>query len=245
MIVLDGATSQWKRSDARQRRDRAGVGLAGGDPHERVEVAAHGVEVGVGRERAQRAPRRARRAPRGSAAGGRTARRRRSRTRRARRCGHDAHDRVLERARRHGAPPRPRRRTPRGGSSRRRRYSAYSARARGANQSVGHAREHLLDDGAAQPRREPRVGRGDVAGARQQHVVADRRERAQRLGGRVLPRVLQVERGAVVDQPQPAVPEQQVGVLRRAVDVGRERVEPDDLGGQLRVGRRARRRGCR
>ena len=64
-----------------------------------------------------------------------------------------------------------------------------------------------------------------LPGERQQDVVAHRRERPLGLGRRVLPGVLAVERGAVVDQPQAPVPAQQVGVLRRAVDV-RARARP-------------------
>ena len=84
----------------------------------------------------------------------------------------------------------------------------------------------------------------DRARAGQQHVVGDRRERAPRRPRRARAAVLAVERRAVVDQPEPAVPEQQVGLLRGAVDVRHERVEPDDVGGELgssRAGRRRRR----
>ena len=51
------------------------------------------------------------------------------------------------------------------------------------------------------------------------------------------PGVVEVQRGAVVDEPRGAVPDQQVGVAPRAVDVGRERVEPQDAGRQRAVGR--------
>src|SRR5215210_3385490 len=67
---------------------------------------------------------------------------------------------------------------------------------------VRHPREHLLDDVPAQARREPGVGLGDVARAVQQHVVADAGERTPRVGRRVLPGMLEVERGAMVDQPK-------------------------------------------
>ena len=47
--------------------------------------------------------------------------------------------------------------------------------------------------------------------------------------------VVAVERGAVVDQPDAPVPDQQVRVARRAVDVEHERVEPHDLGRKRRI----------
>ena len=40
------------------------------------------------------------------------------------------------------------------------------------------------------------------------------------------------QRGAVIDHPEIAVPHQQIRVLRRAVDVRHQRVEPDDRRGQ-------------
>ena len=50
--------------------------------------------------------------------------------------------------------------------------------------------------------------------------------------------MVEVERRTVVDEPQPSVPPEQVRVLRPPVDVGRERVEPDDVGrkGGVRLG---------
>ena len=58
------------------------------------------------------------------------------------------------------------------------------------------------------------------------HVVRLRRE-ARGVGDAAAPRVVEVERGAVVDQPEVAVPDQQVGVAPAAVDVGDERVQPE------------------
>ena len=45
---------------------------------------------------------------------------------------------------------------------------------------------------------------------------------------------MKVERRAVVDQPQPAVPHQHVRVARSAIDVGHERIEPHDRRCELR-----------
>jgi hypothetical protein len=53
------------------------------------------------------------------------------------------------------------------------------------------------------------------------------------------PPVLEVERGAVVDEPEPLVPLEQVGVPRGAVDVRDERVEEHDARSGRRVGREA------
>src|SRR4051794_7434267 len=66
--------------------------------------------------------------------------------------------------------------------------------------------------------REPGVRVGDRARGGQQHVVADRRKRVARSRQRVGP-VEGVERRAVVDQPEVLVPAQQVGIARRAIDV--------------------------
>ncbi len=42
-----------------------------------------------------------------------------------------------------------------------------------------------------------------------------------------------VERRAVIDQPQLAVPPQQIGIARGAIHVRGEQIEPDDRGGFL------------
>ena len=51
---------------------------------------------------------------------------------------------------------------------------------------------------------------------------------------RVAPGVLEAQAGAVVDGPQVAVPDEQVGVPRAAIDVGDVGVEPDDPRRQIR-----------
>ena len=70
MIVDDGATSQWKRSAIDSAAIGPGGGVAGGDPHDRVEVRPHVFRVAVGRERRQHGRRRARPARRGTGAAG-------------------------------------------------------------------------------------------------------------------------------------------------------------------------------
>ena len=68
-------------------------------------------------------------------------------------------------------------------------------------------------------------------------MLADPPERPLRVGRPAA--VVPVERGAVVDEPQPPVPPEQVRVVRRAVDVRQERVEPDDRRGKVGIRRRA------
>jgi len=50
------------------------------------------------------------------------------------------------------------------------------------------------------------------------------------------PGMMEIERGAMVDEPEAPVPHQQVRVARRAIDVGYISVEPDDFGGEVRLG---------
>ena len=75
-------------------------------------------------------------------------------------------------------------------------------------------------------------------------MLADRRNPAARDRPRAR-RVVEVQRRAVVDQPQPVVPEQEVRVLGGAVDVRHERVEPDDVGREHAVDVDIRRRAER
>ena len=58
----------------------------------------------------------------------------------------------------------------------------------------------------------------------------------------VAPRVVDIQRGAVIDEPWPAVPHEQVRVLHGSVRVGDERIEPHDVGGEGRIDDLARRR---
>ena len=137
--------------------------------------------------------------------------------------------------RRPGAPPRPLRRsrvaaraagtgTPRSPRAASAPPTSRARRRAGPRSARGRAWARA----ARPPRRSTRRGEEDV--------VADGGEGAPGVGRRVAPGVLAVQRGAVVDEPQPSVPGEQVGVLRRAVHVGGQRVEPDDRGGH--VGRR-------
>ena len=76
-------------------------------------------------------------------------------------------------------------------------------------------------------------------------MIADPLERPPRVGVRVAPGVVDVQRGAVVDEPRPAVPDEEVRVLGRAIRVRHERIEPDDVGREVGIddvarGRRSR-----
>ena len=94
-----------------------------------------------------------------------------------------------------------------------------------------------LQERPVNQRREPRVRLDDRSRERQQDVVPDLHERTPRVLGRVPPGVVDVERRAVVDEVEPPVPDEEVGVPGRPVHVRHERVEPDDVRGQVRVRR--------
>ena len=92
--------------------------------------------------------------------------------------------------------------------------------------------------------RRVRVGAASAAnGSSTWSLIA--RERSPRARRVVAARVMEVERGAVVDQPQPPVPHQHVGVARRAVDVAsrtrRTRRSAEASAGVGRVGDRVER----
>ncbi len=89
---------------------------------------------------------------------------------------------------------------------------------------------------ARQRRAHARVGIGEPGRERQQDVVLDRREGIARTLVELARCMVEVERGAVIDQPEPVVPDEHVGVARRAVEVAHERVEPDDARRELGVG---------
>ena len=146
----------------------------------------------------------------------------------------DPQRRVLERLTRgHARPPRRTRAAPRGARAR---NSAYGAPSRPA----GRARARRPPPG--RPARASRASASSIEPAcGQQHVVADRRERAAARAASGSRAVERVQRRAVVDQPQVAVPAQQVRVARRAVDVRDQRVEPHDVGRRASASRRLRR----
>src|ERR1044071_10378399 len=56
-------------------------------------------------------------------------------------------------------------------------------------------------------------------GKRKQDVFLDKRERAAAALQIIIPCVMKIERCAVIDQPEPLMPEQHIRVARRAVNV--------------------------
>ncbi len=103
---------------------------------------------------------------------------------------------------------------------------------------VGNRGDDLPHEIRTQTRREARVRLADRPRDRQQHMIPDDREaRSGARGNRleiVAPAMLGVDRGSMVDQPELAMPEQQVRIARGAIDIGEERIEPDDVRGKLR-----------
>ena len=137
------------------------------------------------------------------------------------------------------APPGSHWRVPR----RARRKSTYAARSAsgrrrrrgtGLEPHVGHVGEDLGEDRRGRGRRRSRRrarGRGRRRSRRRGRSTSH--GWAANFAGSVTPgapAVVEVERGAVVDHPEVAVPEQEVGVAPRAVDVGGEGVEPQHPG---------------
>ena len=219
----------------RQSRDRTAVRVAPGDALDGVEVGPDRDWIGIGRERRSGASSSSVLAPMYAP---RSAQQ------------HDAGIEALRRARR--AARRGRSRTGTGYAARRAR-SASSTNADG----VGQPAFEIAHVGGRWPSASPAIGssgshsRGwrrparwnrpassvgarrasavvDRPGERQQHVVADALERPLGVLVGVAPGVVDVQRGPVVDQPDPAVPDEQVRVGRGAVGVGHERVEPHD-----------------
>ena len=133
------------------------------------------------------------------------------------------------------------------------RKATYAERTSSGRLRARHRLEPLVGHLAPAPRRRPARPAGpatsaSTAGSRvevaDQHVVVGvpglRRE-PRRVADAAAPAVVEVQRGPVVDHPEVAVPEQQVGVAPRAVHVRAERVQPDHPGrllgpaGQLAV----------
>ena len=102
---------------------------------------------------------------------------------------------------------------------------------RAAARRPGPARPRISQQVGGDQRRELIMDRARPADAGQHVVAVVVRRRGE--GLRRSPGVMEAQAGAVVDRVQVAVPDQQVGVPRAAVDVGDERVQPDDPGGVL------------
>src|ERR1051326_2485545 len=94
---------------------------------------------------------------------------------------------------------------------------------------LGDESDDLVEHRRRQLRGQLLVDIADLRRPRQQHVLLALRERfaraLDRVGG---PVVMKDQRRAVIDHPEIAMPDEEVRVLRRAIDVRHERVEPDD-----------------
>ena len=232
MTVLDGATSQWKRSDCSSRATGPALGSPAAIAGHRVEVRAHLGGVEPGGERRPGAPRRARCARPGSGAGGRRTRRRRSCTRRARPAGRRARSRT-------GTAHAPRRassasaanargaRAAARGSRRSARASAHSRRAR-RHRVAQHVRVSRSARRASASSSEP------ASGSSTWSAIAGNGSAASAAGSQS--RWWKYSAAPWSISHSAAVPDEQVRVARRAVDVGHQRVEPDDLRGRSGAG---------
>ena len=222
MIVLDGATSQPNRS----RGESCATGRPSGSPAAIRAIASRcGWTVGrssVRGDRREPAPRRARLGRRGSAVGrhSRTTpafthspRSMRGTTRRI------AYGNGYAAAREHAPPPR---RTARGASRRAAGSATYAALAdRPPDRRI--AREPVFGTCATirwigrvvEQRRQPRVGRRRSSRRRAAARGPLRSNGRRACSSGVAPRVLDVERRPVVDQPEPPVPHEHVRVPRR------------------------------
>jgi hypothetical protein len=67
-------------------------------------------------------------------------------------------------------------------------------------------------------------------------MILDLLERAAAALQIVRPVVMKIERGAVIDQPQFAMPDEQIRIARSPIDIRDIGVEPDDRRGQIPIG---------
>ena len=105
----------------------------------------------------------------------------------------------------------------------------------GGEPGVRNQRDDAADDVGRDARGHRGVRLGERAREFQQHVILDApRTDSLDCVGAVAPAMMEVQRGTVIDQPQPPVPHEHVGVARRAVHVADVGVEPDDGRGQQR-----------
>src|ERR1700760_1915612 len=72
---------------------------------------------------------------------------------------------------------------------------------------------------------------------RQQYMVFDLSKWLRCLGLPPRPGVMEVERGAMIDQPEFFIPPEHIGIAGCAVYIEQERVQPDDLRGEFLVQR--------
>src|SRR5215472_3185922 len=93
----------------------------------------------------------------------------------------------------------------------------------------GHDRRQCL---WSKSLRQAPVGSQQIAGKRQQYVILHLGKTTPCARKILVPGMVEVQRGAMVYKPDPAMPDQQIGIARRTIHVGDKGVEPDDLRGQ-------------
>ena len=81
---------------------------------------------------------------------------------------------------------------------------------------VGNERDDVPDDVRRDTRGHVRVRLLQMGGEWQQHVILDTGKRVLAALQVIVPRVVEIERSAVIDELQAAVPDEEVRVVRRA-----------------------------
>src|SRR5271155_802659 len=84
-------------------------------------------------------------------------------------------------------------------------------------------------------RRHPCIDFGKGGRLLEQYMVFDQRERVPRVLIAAIPCMMKIQGRSVIDEPEPAVPDQHIDVAHRAIDVAYERIEPDNGRSQLRI----------
>ena len=106
----------------------------------------------------------------------------------------------------------------------------------GQEPGVGDGVEDRGEDGRRETILSGEGGVFDGIGPREKDVMADGGERGLGHPFDIAPVVVEVERGAVVDEIESLVPIEEVGVVGGAIDVDDEGVESDGLGGGAAIG---------
>src|SRR5262245_53638770 len=81
-----------------------------------------------------------------------------------------------------------------------------------------------------------RIHLSERVGELQQDMVFYKGEWVPAPSEMVVPSVMEIERGAMINEPESPMPDQHVRVARRSVNICHIRVEPNDRRGEIRVG---------